>query len=83
MLLVSTTAKERNALNSICYVYTHLPMAFDQYCRFYQIHLQHNKLLCLYQNKYVTVLESSVLESLCTYSTLPNYTQKFCNSVFQ
>lgn len=51
MLLISTTAKERDVLSGICYVYMHLPAAFDQYCRFYQICLQHNKLLCLDQNE--------------------------------
>lgn len=50
MLLISPYAKERNVLSSICYVCKHLPMAFDQYYRFYQFCLQHNK-LCRYQNE--------------------------------
>ena len=45
MLLVRTTAEERDVLGNICYVYMHLPMTFDPYFRFYQVCL-YNAINC-------------------------------------
>ena len=46
MLLVTTTAKERDVVQKEMYwvvhvyAYMHLPMKFDHYCRFYLVCLQ-------------------------------------------
>lgn len=49
MLFINTIAKERQVLSSICYTYMHPPMAFDQYCQFYQ--MCYNTINCFVSTK--------------------------------